>query len=153
MLCEKCKQREATVRYTYSVNGNSKTYALCTDCYHTVTGTENLFSGWLFPGSIRDMKMKTEVKKCDLCGYTVERIAAESRVGCARCYRTFEKELAPLSARIHGNKVYVPSEDEHKQASEAKELQIQMEKAIKEENFEEAAILRDRIRALKEVSE
>ncbi len=153
MLCQKCKQKAATVRYTYSMNGKGAAYSLCEDCYRALAGTESLFSGWLFPGTAQSMPAMREIKKCDLCGYSFDRIAHEGRVGCARCYRTFEKELSPLIARIHGNKVYVHGEDIDTERSELEKLQAEMEKAIKEENFEEAAILRDKIKALKEETE
>lgn len=150
MLCENCNCNEATVRYTHTVNGKTTKYALCNKCYSALSGTENLFSGWLFPYSVSDIKKQTDTKKCDLCGYTVDRIAAEKRVGCARCYKNFEKELAPLISRIHGNKIYIPNKEETKESSEIENLQMQLEKAILEEKYEEAAILRDKIKSLKE---
>ena len=146
MLCDKCKQREARIRYTYTLNGVGNTVSLCEQCYDAMGNKDSLFEGWLFPGAVQP---KINEKKCDLCGYTYHRIAQEGRVGCARCYSTFKTELMPQLARIHGNKTYTEPSPQ-KEVSELDTLQKQMEQAVLEENFELAAELRDKIKKMRE---
>ncbi|MBE6638448.1 MAG: hypothetical protein E7616_03195 [Ruminococcaceae bacterium] len=150
MICERCKHKKATVRYTYTVNGSTNVYSLCEDCYLAVSGSDYFFSGWLFPGSIQ-LNADTNPKlKCDLCGSGFDDIAANGKVGCARCYRTFEKKLAPMIARLHGDNAFKQDNCQVESSASMRliELQQQMDKAIEEENFELAAKLRDEIKAL-----
>lgn len=149
MLCERCKHNQATVQYTYTVNGSGVSYSLCGQCYHQLSGAKApLFSDFLFSDGINmPPKMQDKVKKCDLCGYTVHQIHKEGKVGCARCYRTFQQELSGMIARIHGNKLHVSDAPKAEKASTLEQL---LEKAIREENYEEAAVLRDRIKAERE---
>ncbi len=149
MLCERCKQNGATVQYTYTVNGKGVSYSLCTECYNQLSGaTTPLYSDFFFPmGNYPSMSPKNPRKVCDLCGYTAERIHKEGRVGCARCYRTFREELSGMIARIHGNKQHTGNAQSEESAPTLQEL---LEKAIKEENYEQAAVLRDKIKAQRE---
>jgi protein arginine kinase activator len=63
------------------------------------------------------------------------------RVGCARCYEVFRKQLLPLLKRIHGSSVH-----EQRGADPALgRLREELRRAIEAEDFEQAARLRDRI--------
>ena len=82
------------------------------------------------------------------------------RLGCAQCYRDFSAQLKPSLQKIHGRtqhagrkpKAFVPDpQDELNQ--QLNELRRQMDEAVAAENFEEAARLRDEIRALTETQE
>ena len=53
MLCDRCKQREAVVRYTYMLNGIGNTVSLCQKCYDAMGNTDSLWDGWLFPGVLQ----------------------------------------------------------------------------------------------------
>lgn len=150
MLCERCKQNAATVQYTYSVNGKGVSYSLCGQCYHQLSGAKSKqFADFLFPmGGISPATVQDREKICDLCGYTARQIQKEGRVGCARCYDIFRQELSEVIAQIHGNKRHVRGATENVQVQPS--LMELLEKAIKEENYEQAAILRDKIKAQKE---
>ena len=85
-------------------------------------------------------------------------IAKRGKVGCAECYRTFRAELAPSIRRIHGNVKYIgkaPAVSEEmseaeKTAAEIASLREELTAAIKNEDFERAAMLRDKIRSISE---
>ena len=75
-------------------------------------------------------------------------------LGCPHCYDAFRDELLPMIRRTHGN-VRHKAGDEPKKAkqpapSEKEKLEAELKEAVAAENFEKAAELRDRIRALKE---
>jgi protein arginine kinase activator len=99
---------------------------------------------------------------CPACGGTLHDFRQTGRLGCARCYTTFEPHLRDLLRRLHGSSQHVgerytapaavtaaPSP-----ASEAGtghaigDLKEQLRVAIQAENFELAAELRDRLKAL-----
>ena len=90
---------------------------------------------------------------CRMLAPTLEEIAAEGKVFCPQCYADFREELSRTIRSIHGNvthtgempaKLSAVQEKENKKAS----LKKALEAAIAAENFEEAATLRDEIRAL-----
>ena len=57
MLCEKCKQREATTHYVETINGNKKEMRLCSECARE-EGLDNIGIGMgLFRASSRREKM------------------------------------------------------------------------------------------------
>ena len=90
---------------------------------------------------------------CPKCGMTENELSRTGQVGCAECYKTFADILNPYIKRVHGSdehKGRVPfSAPEHvKQQSEKELLTEQLESAIKAQEYEQAAIIRDKLRAL-----
>ena len=79
-------------------------------------------------------------------------------MGCGECYNEFKVSLAPLLKRIHGAQQHLgksPHPDFLKAEKatsylqdELKAVKLQFDKAVKSEEFEEAAALRDKIRFL-----
>ena len=74
-------------------------------------------------------------------------------LGCAECYHAFQKELTPLITRMQGRAQHAGrrppvSEEEQARMSRMEELRALMEAAVATENFEEAARLRDELKAL-----
>ena len=80
----------------------------------------------------------------------------DGRVGCAECYKTFYNELKPSIQRIHGQvhhngkiastveTVNADSDTEN----EIENLKLKMDEAIKTQNFELAAQIRDKLKEL-----
>ena len=97
-----------------------------------------------------------EVRRCSSCGITLDDIVKSGRVGCTDCYTEFYDKLMPSVGRIHGNTYHIGKKPvkniEQVQAirvkSELEILRDVMDKAVKAEEFERAAQLRDQIREL-----
>ncbi len=153
MLCEKCKKRNATVLYKQTINGVSEQIALCADCanqfsFGSFGGDFNFF------GTMFDKRPKSAPDQvCTLCGSTYEQIAREGKVGCAKCYEIFADRLRPSIERIHGNSRHVGRKpkgavERDQKEEQLKALRKELSNAVAEENFEQAAKLRDQIRAL-----
>jgi protein arginine kinase activator len=75
------------------------------------------------------------------------------RLGCGECYHAFKKYLAPLLRRIHGSSQHTGKSPLKvtkifKKKADLQELRMRLQQAVVEENFEEAARLRDQIREL-----
>jgi protein arginine kinase activator len=84
---------------------------------------------------------------------TYEQFKTCGKLGCAHCYHTFANEMESLMKNVQGStrhegKYPKRSGVEMRQKREAEQLRTQLQKAISEENFEEAAALRDRIKEL-----
>ena len=165
MLCQKCNMKNATSHIHYVLNGVVRDIYLCTDCAKEYQKSQS-FDGDVFKmlSSLLNENMgnvKTAVK-CECCGTDFNEIRRTGKVGCANCYKTFEAQLAPTVARIHGKTVHVgkkpqtaeptiqpPKKEPYIDPKEQriKALKEQMALAIKNEEFEKAAELRDLIKA------
>lgn len=99
--------------------------------------------------------------RCEGCGTTWEKIARDERVGCAQCYETFRTSLSQLLEHIqrtpqHEGKTPRAARKrtlrvENLQKRHAHQLQLlqgRLNEAVRAERYEEAAILRDKIKAL-----
>ena len=162
MLCQDCGKKEATVHLTQVVNDEKVELHLCRECaekrrFHTP------FEGVPFPlaeflASMLDQNLikkpgKVSDTKCPTCGMYFSDFSKTGRLGCGNCYATFRVQFNDLLRKIHGStqhrgKVpYMPG-DVMKPLREERKLHEELKKAIDEEDFEKAARLRDRIKAL-----
>ena len=170
MLCQKCQKKEASVYYKESINGVTKTMALCPDCAEEArqsgslnfnigsaglfgdNNMDSLFASLFSPKTQKSAK-SDHVKKCTLCGATFAELMREGKTGCPDCYAVFEEELRPTVSRIHGNVTHTGRAPKKRKAQRATAdklrcLKQDLENAIKAEAFENAAKIRDEIRAL-----
>jgi protein arginine kinase activator len=158
MLCELCKQSQATVHLTEIVNDQMTELHLCEACANqkgaqveSHFGLADLLSG-LADFSKTQEPEEVTAKACPTCGMTYEDFRKVGRLGCADCYTTFKRSLGTLLKRIHGAPIHVGKSPTRliKPAKMAKtelaELKRRLERAIEKEEFEEAAQLRDQIR-------
>jgi protein arginine kinase activator len=89
--------------------------------------------------------------KCPRCKMSFAEFKKLGRLGCAECYRTFAEELRPLVRRLHSSVQHVGKSPQQgrKLAQERLELQrlrAELEQAIRDEDYERAASLRDRLK-------
>jgi protein arginine kinase activator len=161
MLCELCKQSQATVHLTEIVNDQMSELHLCEACANqkgaqveSHFGLSDLLSGLADYSKAQEPEEVSTNKACPTCGMTYEDFRKVGRLGCAECYTTFRRSLGNLLKRIHGSPVHVGKSPVRliKSAKVAKsellELKRKLERAIANEAFEEAAKLRDQIRRI-----
>ncbi len=162
MLCESCEKRQATTHIKTIMNGELKEFNLCPECAKKL-GYGSFFNNLGFDfdklfGSFMDgFTTESNAKRCKQCGSSFEDIAKSGKVGCANCYETFYEELMPSIQRIHGRtshtgKLAHSAGTEVRLRNEISKYKLQLEKAIKEQEFEKAAELRDRIKELEQNS-
>jgi protein arginine kinase activator len=161
MQCQVCNNNEATIHLT-EISGNVRTEMhLCEYCASqqgvavakTQIPLNELLSGLLasVPGEDVLADSKEQKLKCPRCGFSIEQLRTEALLGCPYDYEIFEKTLAPLIQKAHDGKVQhcgkVPSrspKDARKQI-ELLNLKRQLEDAVRGEDYERAARLRDKI--------
>ncbi len=160
MICSNCKNNNASFFYTQNINGQETSVALCQSCATKsgITGSmvSPLFNSF-FANAKREKISYEATKKCSLCAISFSDILKMGKVGCPECYNTFKEELGDTIRSIHGAAKHVgltpsgtiTSETNKKELSEEEILREQLSEAIKAENYEKAAILRDRIKMLK----
>ncbi len=162
MLCDKCKKRTATAYVKRTVNGVTTELHLCPVCAAKEEidgGLFNMLSG-VFGETAATPGIGNTVR-CGLCGRSFEEIAESGRLGCAECYKVFEKQLRPSLQRLHGSvrhigkrSKYAPkpagTAEEAEQSGERKidRLKADLKTAIANEAYEKAAEIRDEIKRL-----
>lgn len=152
MLCEECGKKEAEVLLTTVVGGKSTTRHLCRDCVkkYKAGDIQAVLAAVL---SAMGQKQQCPDIACEKCGETYQEFQKTGMLGCPDCYHAFRKELTPLVTRVQGRAQHAGrrppvSEEEQKRLQMMEDIRARMEKAVAEENFEEAAKLRDELRAL-----
>lgn len=164
MLCQRCQKRIANVHFTQIVNNNKVELYLCEHCakekgqfsFSSPFGISNFFPGLtesVAGGGMQFMHPLQQEEICSRCGMSYEEFQKTGKLGCSNCYHLFGDRMKPILRRLHGNAGHtgkVPGKvAESLQASrEMEDLKEQLGKAIQREEYEKAAELRDRIRAL-----
>lgn len=159
MLCQSCGEKEAVIHFTKIVNGKMEESHLCESCakkendwgFNLPFSVNDLFSGLV---DFNSTSSKEEVK-CPVCNMSYRNIMKTGKFGCANCYITFERELSPLFKSIHGHDKHtgkIPSNSSIriKKQREIEKMKMKLDTAILEERFEDAAVFRDKIKALEE---
>ena len=96
---------------------------------------------------------ETAAITCEQCGMTYGEFRKGGMVGCAECYHAFREPMTALLQRIHGNTQHagrIPG-GVHSGVSirmSIDRLKQQLQKAIENEEYEQAAKFRDAIRSL-----
>ena len=91
--------------------------------------------------------------QCEQCGMTYEEFQKCGMLGCANCYKTFRQPLDALLQRIHGNTQHAGRIPGGVRSGVSIRMNIdrlkqRLKRAIEMEEYEQAAKLRDAIRAL-----
>ena len=157
MMCEKCGKYKATTHIRTIINGVVHEQKLCSYCANEEglnLSHQNSLSGMLASmlGEFSVVNTKT-AKKCPICSSTFENIAESGKAGCSECYKTFKTELLPYLKRVHGSTKHIgkkPNDVTEIKFSDETVLQLKEELAslVAEENYEQAAVVRDKIREL-----
>lgn len=163
MQCEKCGQKPAVMHMTQYINGNLVETHLCEECAKKgglggPISFQDLFQGLInlagaCPEKRETQKSKEDTVKCPCCGMTYEEFRENGRLGCAACYKTFQKNLDVMLKSMHGSNTHKGKIPKRAGGAilakrEKDKLRELLKKAIAEEAFEEAARLRDQIRAM-----
>jgi protein arginine kinase activator len=159
MLCDICKEKEATVHLTQMVEGKTKKIDLCEDC-SKAKGVDDpagfsLADLLLGLGASQEMEESESTKeKCPKCGFSQGDFKKTGRLGCPDCYDHFSEGVEGLLKSMHKGtrhtgkapavwqqtKVYV---------DRLHSLKSKLDKAVAKEDYEKAAKLRDEISRIK----
>lgn len=178
MYCENCGKNYANVKYTQIINGNKREMLLCDECsklfgmenFSIPIDFSTFLSDFLIGFQEENMLpelVKQKELRCKRCNSTFEDFINTGRFACPECYGTFEEKIDPLLRSIQGANRHVgrigkinesienTSEESEKEKikdttklGKIYELNRQLKTAIKEEKYEEAASIRDKIREL-----
>ncbi len=159
MLCQNCQTQDAAVHLKQIINGEAIELHLCPDCaaamgYSDMLGMFQLPFGRIFGAAAGKQNVSAE-QHCPTCGFTFSDISHSGRPGCPDCYRFFADKLAPSIKKIHGRAVHIGKIPESagriaQNERKLRELKAQMEEAVRRQDFERAAFIRDEIKEIAE---
>lgn len=176
MMCQNCGKNEVTFRYTQVINGVKKEMNLCDKCAREL-GLKDMnfsmpinFSSFLsdffndYSDNLLPSFMGAQTLQCKSCGTSFDDFVNSGEFGCGSCYDLFEDRITPILRNLQGATRHVgrgyraitPSVDENthvkmavkKEESKLEKLQKDLQKAIKDERYEDAAKIRDNIKKL-----
>lgn len=161
MLCSICQKNEAKVHLTQIVDDKMQKVDLCEECSKAkgVTDPAGFSLADLLLGNTQEAEARPAPKPgelaCPSCGLSQADFKKSGRFGCPQCYVAFGEGLPGMLKTMHKGvrhtgKVPGALRPRKDPADQLKQLNRRLEKAIQTENFEEAAHLRDQIRALKQ---
>lgn len=169
MLCDKCNKNKATIHIVRVVNGVKQEMNLCDTCAKQQDDIgfygmgdvkaplyfQNLLSGLMDYMKPSKESIAVEGQVCEHCGMTYEEFKEKSLLGCEKCYETFAPMVNPIIKRVQRSNEHI-GKVPHNGGKELIEkrtllkLKEELQKAILEEEYEEAAVIRDKIKELQE---
>lgn len=176
MLCEKCKKNEATVHMTHYVSGKSVTKHLCDECFRKENENspvenfgssfaEILFNIKKFASTVKTAAEAADTAdsgpECPRCGLSLNKLRnSNGQLGCPECFQTFKVMIKDTIANIQSGTIHLGKRPPSKKAvtpalreAEISKLQEEIKKLIAAEDYEAAAVCRDRITALRTAEE
>lgn len=157
--CRKCS-KPATLHITEVRKGDVTEIHLCEDCAKEyLTQAEETAD----PTAEFEFEKLDETddptiegvddRVCPNCGITFKEFRTQGRLGCPHDYVEFEMDLIPLLDNIHGEtqhcgKMPRRAPDSSRRQHQLIRLRTELKVAIEEENYEEAARIRDEIESI-----
>lgn len=162
MICDACKNKDATVKLIAIIDGKKTERHLCAECMEKqkqrarAEGMQSMLSAII--SGVRRTDVQHTGLRCSNCGLSYDEFRKTSRLGCAQCYSDFRTQLRPLLMRLHGSVQHVGRIPERvdaslKENSRLEQLRREMQVAVACEDFEHAAILRDTLRQMTATTE
>jgi protein arginine kinase activator len=159
MKCQKCP-KQATLHIT-EVLGEDRfeEHHLCEQCAHDYLyepqGKKNGKGTEQAPVEEDEEAAPLNQRECPQCGIKFVEFRNSGRLGCPHDYDAFAEELNPLLENIHGDIRHCGKSPRRlpqtrQNQSELTRLRRQLQTAVTQEAYEEAAKLRDQIRQIEE---
>ncbi|MBR3149300.1 MAG: UvrB/UvrC motif-containing protein [Eubacterium sp.] len=175
MKCTHCNQREANTHIKRIINGKREEMHLCSECaeelgvmndFNFEPFSMNSFFGNLLGAGASALNSLAGIDRCTYCGSSFNDVVNSGQVGCAHCYDKFDEMLSPSIEKLHGRAKHIgksvtyteEKEDERsaeneKEPSKLEALKADLKKAVQEQRFEDAAVLRDKIKEIGEAQQ
>ena len=153
MLCDVCKKNEATIHIKEMHGGETHTANLCAACASEKEKIGKISSSAKPPQEAP----AGAATVCPKCGWTIDKVRNfGGRLGCPHCYTTFAPMLAEAIKNVHRGSVHlgkrpqsVPQDGRAALEAELDNRRHELDALVKREEYEQAAVCRDRINQLK----
>ena len=161
VLCEVCKENDVVITVT-EIDGNGvRQVRLCEQCaaerglQASVSEPPPVIGDFLQSVQQHIAPSQADAVRCSFCASTLRDFRQTGRLGCPYCYTAFEQSLRELLRKVHGHAQHRGREYSGAQgtveappAVSPERLRERLERAIRNEEFELAASLRDQLRAI-----
>lgn len=178
MNCDICQSEKATIFFSQMAEGKLQKVNLCKGCADEKGVTDP--TGFALADMLEGMGKQTALESvaakhelvCGSCGFSQSEFKKTGRFGCADCYRVFDEGLDGLLEAMHkhtrhvgktpahipdpGGRVSASSplpEESVNPRARLSELRQALSKSVEDEDYEEAARLRDAISRLESLLE
>ena len=163
MKCEICGLEEAVIHVKQTIDEVESEMHLCENCAAlkgiSVEESESKFSMHNLLTGLVDIDSSSKIadkkKVCPTCKLSYKKFQKQIKLGCVECFTVFREEIDYILEKMYGQYQHNGKYPEYLVAvknciKEIEELNIKLKEALKYENFEEAAKIRDRINELRE---
>ncbi len=163
MLCQECRERQASVHLTKIINNYKTEIHLCEECARhrddvnaiTPFSVNDLLAGFMDIGKSHLANEKVATMKCSACGTEYMAFKKNGQLGCKHCYHSFNRELMPILRKVQGRtehtgKVPRRSGIGIRMRKQMNNLRVELKKAVEAEAFEQAAEIRDHLKELEQ---
>ena len=165
MKCEVSNcENEATVHLTEIREGKKHEMHLCERCAaekglpgKSHFSISDLLAGIASQAQQQAQKSSKRGKEsaCPVCTTTLTQFQSSGRFGCPECYTTFKDDVLGLVEKIHDAAQHVGKtprrvSSEISLQKDLRQLQLDLKRAIKKEDYEKAAAIRDQIRQMED---
>jgi protein arginine kinase activator len=155
--CQICGKREATWLIIDVVSGGTPELRLCDDCATEKAKGKTSMTKFLAALVESSAKLIAQMSKlvCPRCGMSYRDFQTQQRLGCPNDYEAFRGPMNELLAKTHGEtrhlgKVPVGADGRAARQAELRRLRQALRRAVEQEHYEQAVLLRDRIRQMEE---
>jgi len=159
---ENC-DNEATVHLTEIREGKKHEMHLCERCAAEkgLPGKAHFSISDLLAGIASQAQAQAQKGRrgkeavCPACGTSLSQFQSSGRFGCAECYTAFKDDVMGLAEKIHDSSQHVGKAPKRVSSDvslqkEIRQLQVELKRAIRREDYEKAAAMRDQIKHLEE---
>ncbi len=174
MLCDICQKNDATIHIKEIHGSEKKTINLCNQCaaeqgknagfqFDPMNPLGMLISK-IMPGAPNAAPPDVHLA-CPTCGWTAPKIRESGgRLGCPDCYKTFDQIIRAVLENMQRGHAHLGKrpgaagqadapDSGAARIAELERCREELARAVAAEDYERAAVLRDRVRDLKEGSD
>ena len=155
--CQICHVNPATIHHTDLTGGNKVETHVCEAC----AAAHGVANEGGFVANLMDVArgIQARAESCPHCGITFEEFRSKGRFGCPRDYEVFREALVPLLQKMHGGAQrhvgrlpHGQDEVETTVSDRLLQLRRELQEAVEQEKYEDAARLRDEIAEIERAS-
>lgn len=169
MKCDKCGSPNVVTKIVIQGEKNAEELNLCPNCFQTfvkehpeikqgpmgkslnefLLGTLNLLNSNIKLKNEQNDPHNVPIRQCPGCSSPSIKIIKEGMVGCSQCYTFFQSEIDDYLMKYIGINQKFLNEKYKTKKEIIEELNSKLENAVKTENYEIAALVRDELNKVK----
>ena len=152
--CDGCGEPGAHIRVRQSSGTHQRELWLCDECCRKLGVDQAIPAfGPTVSELLSGLVTRASERACPRCGTEFKEIRRSGRVGCAECYQVFRGSIARLLSQVGAEEAHVGRYPDRlisykRLLIDRTELRQRLDEAVQREDYEEAALIRDRMLAL-----